>query len=237
MRDPIVAEIAGRPGIKDMLSRTVELFEEIDTQPVANQDMLFERHEYLAFANLVNFLKIASCLARETGTQNKNETKDKWRRLSVECETQARRRGLLSPPTEDDFRQCLYKTAELGNVDDLNLLRAIRENPPYQSKELIELVEVADRRICERVYDPERVVQREEQAYQRNRDTWDRQYSGEFIAIHCGQVIDHDVDKLCLIQRLDQLQQKNGGFRAYIVEIGGPIYHARSPRIKPLKPR
>ncbi len=122
--------------------------------------------------------------------------------------------------------------AEQGDMDDLDLLHQVRANPPYNSAEIQRLFEVAEERICDGVYDPQTVVDREEAAYQEHRQEWDEKYQGEFIAVHRGQVIDHDTGEDRLVQRLDQKQRETGLFRAYIVHIGAPVYAAKGPTFR-----
>jgi len=140
-----------------------------------------------------------------------------------------RRLDLRYPSSLDDFIGALYWMAEQGDIDDLEELRRVRADPPYDSEEIRRLFATAEERIHDRVYDPQTVVDREEAAYQEHRQEWDEKYKSEFIAIHRGQVIDHDTDKYRLIQRLDQKQRETGRFSAYIVQIGAPVYVARGP--------
>ena len=140
-----------------------------------------------------------------------------------------RRWDLEHPLSLDDFINALRWAFENGDVEELDLIRRIRVHPPYDSDKIQRLLDLAEDQIHDRVYDPQRVVDREEAAYQQHQQEWDEQYKGEFIAIHRGQVIDHDANKRRLIQRLDQKQREEGRFRAYIVQIGAPLYVARGP--------
>lgn len=141
-----------------------------------------------------------------------------------------RRRDLEMPWSQEHFVNAIRWMAEQGNGEDLALLRRVRKLPPFASDEIRRSLANAEEQIHARVYAPRAVIDREEAAYQRNRAEWDTLYAGQYIAVHFGQVIDHDVDKRLLIRRLDQQQREEGRFRAYIVQVGAPIYEARGPR-------
>lgn len=141
------------------------------------------------------------------------------------------RQDLQAPHSLDAFINAIKWIAERGDMEELDLLRQVRADPPYNSEAIQKLLETAEERIHDRVYDPQTVVDREEAAYQEHRREWDEAYAGEFIAIHRGQVIDHDTDEDRLIERLDERQRSEGRFRAYIVEIGAPVYVARGPTV------
>lgn len=166
----------------------------------------------------------------EYANGNMNKIKGRVQERLRELERAKRRLQLQHPPNRAEFETALRWMAEQGDAEELDLLRQVRASPPYTSETIEHLFEEADERICERVYDPQVVVDREEAAYQEHRQEWDKLYKGEFIAIHRGEVIDHDRDKARLIQRLFQKQDEDGEFRAYIVEIGAPVYVARGPK-------
>lgn len=156
---------------------------------------------------------------------------DPFKPWSNEGERILRRQDLQAPYSLDAFINAIRWMAERGDLEDLDLLRQVRADPPYNSELIQKLLETAEERIHDRVYDPQTVVDREEAAYQEHRQEWDEKYAGEFIAIHRGQVIDHDTDEDRLIERLDERQRNEGRFRAYIVEIGAPVYVARGPTV------
>lgn len=150
------------------------------------------------------------------------------RRIRAEWERIVRRLALQQPVDQEDFEETLRWMLGRGDVEELDLLRAVRANPPFVSETISRLFERADENICRRVYDAVRVAEEGEQAYQRSRQEWDRRYSGQYIAIHRGQVEDTDSDKRRLLQRLADRQRATGPFRAYIVQIGAPVIVVRS---------
>jgi hypothetical protein len=50
---------------------------------------------------------------------------------------------------------------------------------------------------------PER--EREKEAFRRLHPDLVQQYTGEYVAIHGGKLIDHDADKVALLKRIDRL--------------------------------
>jgi|GEM_PF-5749440 len=158
-----------------------------------------------------------------------SQVRNRAHNLMRKCEVAKRRLRLRYPPSVEEFEFAIRWMAEQGDIEELDLLRQVRAHPPYDSDEIRRLLDLAEDQIHDRVYDPQRVVDREEAAYQQHQQEWDEQYKGKFIAIHRGQVIDHDANKRRLIQRLDQKQREEGRFRAYIVQIGAPLYVARGP--------
>lgn len=76
--------------------------------------------------------------------------------------------------------------------------------------------------------DPAETLRKGEAAYQRNREDWDRLYSGQYIAIYQERVVAADFDKTKLLEQLIE-QQKHGKFRAYIVHVGAPVFQVRGP--------
>lgn len=163
---------------------------------------------------------------------------DDWDELRLAVKTwltrarrTARRQELRAPSSPENYAAALRWMAEQGDIDDLELIRRLKGHPAYDYPVIRGLFETSDERIHGRVYHPKVVLAREETAYQQYRQEWDDTYKGEFIAIHRGEVVDHDPDKYRLIQRLDQKQREYGRFRTYIVQVGGVIYAARGPRI------
>lgn len=151
------------------------------------------------------------------------------KRWLSKAERLVRRQELRSPSSLEGYEASLWWMAEKGDADDLDLLRHLKVHPAYHSPAIQRLFEMDDVHIHGRVYSSQAVLDREEAAYQQHRQEWDQIYKGEHIAIHRGEVIDHDPDKFRLIERLDQKQWEGGRFRAYIVQIGRPVYVARGP--------
>jgi hypothetical protein len=162
----------------------------------------------------------SSSSAESAGTVELRKIRAEWERI-------VRRLALQQPVDQEDFEETLRWVLGRGDVEELDLLRAVRANPPFVSETISRLFERADENICRRVYDAVRVAEEGEQAYQRGRQEWDRRYAGQYIAIHRGQVEDVDSDKRCLMWRLAQKQQATGPFRAYIVQIGAPVFVVR----------
>ena len=153
----------------------------------------------------------------------------RWHELRGKAEASKRRLGLLKPDSSDNFEAALMWMAENGEEEDLELIRELRKNRTTSSAEILRLLRIAEQRIAERMDDPYRVLNRGEEAYQKNKNEWDHKYAGQFIAIYRGEVIDSDADKAKLIGRIMQNQKKTGPFRAYVVAVGAPTVTARAP--------
>lgn len=209
---------------------------ETQSQPTCHR----ERPQAQAEAAGLPFWEIKNCyeemlneFARSSNTLS-SEERDlfrsgvrEWRGRAAHL---ARRYDLIMPPNQEDFLKSLWWMSENGDAGDLARLRQMKKDPPFNSDEIQKLLAAAEEAIHHRVYHPRTVIDREEAAYQENKQEWDSQYRGEFIAVHLGQVIDHDSDKSTLLQRLDQQQRESGRFRAYVIHIGGPIFEAKGPR-------
>lgn len=65
--------------------------------------------------------------------------------------------------------------------------------------EALELAEEAGRE----AQSEEQLMAREEAAYQAMREELVARYVGEYVAIHRGQLVDHDSDELALLKRID----------------------------------
>jgi len=77
--------------------------------------------------------------------------------------------------------------------------------------------------------DPSETLREGEAAYQKHKKTWDREYAGKFIAIHDGKVVAADCEKGRLLEKLIKIQQQEGRFRAYIVQVGASVIEIKGP--------
>lgn len=66
--------------------------------------------------------------------------------------------------------------------------------------EALELAEALDREDLSE----EQIMAREEAAYRAMREEIAAKFTGEYVAIHCGQLVDHDSKELALLRRLDE---------------------------------
>lgn len=78
-------------------------------------------------------------------------------------------------------------------------------------------------------YSSQNTLEREEYAYQAHKSEWDKQYAGEWIALHKGEVVCHHKDKSKITELLIGIQKKRGRFRAYLVHIGDSLVGVRGP--------
>lgn len=75
-------------------------------------------------------------------------------------------------------------------------------------------------------------MEHEQQAYERLHGDLVRQYEGQYVAIHGGQLIDHDPDQSALVRRLDaHYPNEVVHVRQVSSEVEEPVLRARSPRL------
>ncbi|MEZ4593013.1 MAG: hypothetical protein R3D55_17995 [Chloroflexota bacterium] len=61
-----------------------------------------------------------------------------------------------------------------------------------------------------------------------------KQFAGQFVAIHNGQVVDHDADKDALFFRVKQNFPNEIVLQRQVLENPDPVLHFRSPRFQQL---
>lgn len=74
----------------------------------------------------------------------------KWRELRNQVEATARRIDLLRPGSPKEFHATLMWVAERGYEPELELLLQIEKDPPFHSKEITHLIQLAKTRIATR---------------------------------------------------------------------------------------
>lgn len=147
-------------------------------------------------------------------------------------ERSARRQELRSSFESEDTKPNLYWMAERGAEEELDLLKELRNKHRYAAPDIQSLLAMAIQEIQQRVNGPDYVMEKEEAAYEAHQEEWNKQYPDKFIAIHRGAIIDSDLEKPALIDRLMQKQKEEGPFRAYIVQVGEPVLTVRGPKNK-----
>lgn len=174
---------------------------------------------------------LANSTSNELGVRHLKEI---WEGLNLRIETMSRRLDLISPSTPEDFMAALWWVAEQGTEEDLKLLREVRSNLPYDDADIIKLLGIVEEKLAEKVDDPEYVVRKGEEAYQRNKEEWDSLYEGKYIAIHKGAVLYADADESSLIKTvIEEQKRQQKMFRVYIVEVGAPVLNLRPPGPRP----
>lgn len=238
-----ITEVIETPKISEALKGVLEKSTPF-ILPEKRQD--FERHvleKREEFEREVLGLQVALIeeLGRQTNTYCNGgwkDIKEVWLELHNESETLLMRKKLLKPADLKEFDAAIRWMAGRGMEAELDLLQEVKKEPPTfveesssvdTSEEICRLIVSAEQRIRERVSDPEHVMSRGEEAYQKNKEAWDRHYQGEFIAIHRGEVVAHNGEQAQLARQLLDLQREKGRFRAYVVEVGAPQIVARGP--------
>jgi hypothetical protein len=191
----------------------------------------FELNVTVALARCIEGL-INDALERSHEVQN---IKNIWLGLRSKAETTARRLEFQSPTSASHFRATLWWMSERGVEEDLDLVREIKDNPPFTDDDLLQLLETTDEKISQRVDDPFYVLKKGDEAYQRNRRLWDQIYQGKYIAIYKNDVILASEDETELTAEIIRMQKDKGPFRAYIVKPGDSIIDVASPRKRELK--
>ncbi|MFQ5603008.1 MAG: hypothetical protein ACE5HS_07035 [bacterium] len=88
--------------------------------------------------------------------------KKKWHERVTISENMERRLTLFSPKTEQNLRTTLWWMAEQGEEEDLELIKKLKINPPYSSKEIQRLLKIAEQQIIERLNRPVDMLSDEE---------------------------------------------------------------------------
>jgi hypothetical protein len=76
----------------------------------------------------------------------------------------------------------------------------------------------------------EELMAREERAYAAMYEQLRAQYSGEYVAIHNGRLIDHDTNEMVLLQRLNQHYPNDVVLMRQVRTLPEPPLVFRSPR-------
>jgi hypothetical protein len=71
---------------------------------------------------------------------------------------------------------------------------------------------------------------REVEAYKKMRSQLVSQFAGQFVAIHDGQLVDHDADKDALFFRIKKNFPNEIVLQRQVLENPDPVIHFRSPR-------
>jgi hypothetical protein len=170
---------------------------------------------------------------KETKAPNGSATaKDILKQLKEKAEAVERRLELVIPTSLENFKANLWWIIEQGVEEDLDLLRRIKKNLPYDSEDVQQLVEMAEHRIRERVNAPDRVIEKGEEAYQLHKAEWEAEFSGHYIAIYRGELIGNATTKSELFRQINEAQKQSGPLRAYIIKLGAPQLIARGPRFR-----
>lgn len=189
----------------------------------------FELHMSLA---LKEFIEQAAKCTRVFSNLGWSELKRDFDELRWSTEEYRRCIDLANPDSEDTLIAGLLWAAEQGSAEHLAKLRRLKESDAHLSAELHALIDVAATRIEQRVNDFAYVLRRGEEAYQANREAWDKTYAGNYIAIHDGKIVAHDQDRLGLVEQLGKIQGEGCRFRAYIVKVGEPVNKVRGPHAR-----
>lgn len=152
------------------------------------------------------------------------------RQLDKNLEHERRRDELQHPDSIETLTAAVRWMTEQGREEDLRLLKQMNGSLEYRSDEIEKLCLIAIDRISERINDPYYVMSKGEEAYQKNREQWEVEYAGRFVAIQGGKVIDSDPDKSELVERIIQRQREEGPSRSFIVEVGAPVIEFRGSK-------
>jgi hypothetical protein len=79
-------------------------------------------------------------------------------------------------------------------------------------------------------------IARDQQAYEAQHAALFAQYKGQYIAMHQGKVIDHDLDRVALSRRIDKRYGQIAILITQVREEPWLTIHLRSPRLVKTKP-
>jgi len=74
-----------------------------------------------------------------------------WSHLRGQAEILERRADLLSPSAQRQFEAAIMWSAERGGKDELDLLRQVKQKPPFKTKKIMELIDIAEEWITSRL--------------------------------------------------------------------------------------
>jgi hypothetical protein len=80
-------------------------------------------------------------------------------------------------------------------------------------------------------HDKRAVMERERQAFEAMYDDLLAKYEGQYVAIHQGQVVDHDNDQLALLRRRKQNYPQDVVLITQVSPESQRVLHFRSPRL------
>lgn len=75
-------------------------------------------------------------------------------------------------------------------------------------------------------------MMQEVEAYQQMHPQLVEKYAGQFVAIHNGQLVDHDSDKEALFARIKERFPNQVVLQRQVLENPDPVFHFRSPRFQ-----
>lgn len=78
------------------------------------------------------------------------EIKKRWHYLRERSELLRRRNQLMAPTTLREFEAALMWMTEQGGAEELEVLRALKESPPFRSENVEHLLNEAEQRIINR---------------------------------------------------------------------------------------
>ena len=128
---------------------------EILVKALYDIDNFVEPAKRLSFEQLVTkmlsrFIEQQIKELRDIGPSELVGRAPKWRELRNKIEAAARRIDLLRPASPKEFHATLMWVAERGCERELELLLQIEKDPPFHSKEITRLIQLAKSRIANR---------------------------------------------------------------------------------------
>lgn len=114
------------------------------------------------------------------------------------------------------------------------LYQRVRELASSRNLPLADVLETAVSLAEAQPHDPTTTaLAQEETAYRAQHPTLLANYPGQYVAIHQGQLIDHDPDELTLLHRLDTTHPTDVVLMKRVEPLPQPVLRFRSPRLLP----
>jgi hypothetical protein len=112
----------------------------------------FARHVELMLLNgSIELIEALSKEARAHSDESAPGDSTRWHDLRARSEVLKRRLQLFTPETPQEFEATLMWMVERGGGEELELLRQVRQEPPFSSEVISDLMEAAEQRIIERL--------------------------------------------------------------------------------------
>jgi hypothetical protein len=175
---------------------------------------------------------------KETSHQDKT-IRERYALAPIEqkFEEKVRRKELNHPLSEENLAANLRWLIQCGTEEDLELLYRLKKDPGYPTKEIQQLIDKAIQKLGGQIDDeeasPAREMKEAAKAYQANKEEWDQQYAGQYVAVCQSKVMDSDADENELAERMieKQLTEKKR-FQGCILKIRGHRKKRLNPKEK-----
>jgi hypothetical protein len=137
--------------VDDVEKELNDLLEEAEMRIAPEKRDEFAHQVELLLLNAnIKLIEMLSKEARARSEEHLPESARRWHELRAKSEILKRRLQLTNPSTPQDFSATLMWMAELGGEEELNLIRQVKQSPPFSSEMTQRLMSIAEQRIYQR---------------------------------------------------------------------------------------